>query len=122
MVLAFVRKGGKINAGKKGITVEETNTNADGSSVKTTVSQGSGCADYQAEHLAVMHEMRIALGELKQTLLGLNAMQIAETEALGVLLGLAEGEEVNGQVKAARQALTKAQGFKEATETMTGGM
>ena len=43
-------------------------------------------------------------------------MQIAQTTALDVLLGLAEGDKINGQVKTARTALTRAEGFKEAIE------
>ena len=47
---------------------------------------------------------------------GINAMQVAETSALDVLLGLAEGDQINGQVKEARKKLAQAEGFKEATE------
>lgn len=112
-----LRKGSGVDSE----TVEITSKDDRGEPVntKTTTTHASrpaSCDDYQADHLALMKELSTAVLEIKQVILGVDAMQKAETNALCVLLGLAEGDEINGQVKAAKTALLQAQGYKQATE------
>jgi hypothetical protein len=106
----------KLRKGDNSETVEITSKDDNGETVNTKTTKImqpsiAGCSDYQVEHLQM-------LTEIKQMLLGLDAMQKAETQALCVLLGIAEGDRINGQVKNAKDALLKAQGYKQATEDM----
>jgi hypothetical protein len=95
MILWFALRR-RIKAGKDGVTIGGAE---------------SPCAPYIAEHAA-------SLARLEAGVSAINVMQLAQTRALDILLGLAEGEAINGQVKAARAGLTRAEGFKDATETM----
>jgi hypothetical protein len=69
------------------------------------------CAPYVAGHTAILARLE-ALAEAT------NVMQLAQNEALDVLLGLAEGDQINGQVKAVRRKLIRAEGFKDGTEAV----
>jgi hypothetical protein len=111
ILLIFFRRGGRVKAGN--VTVEDARDT-------TPTESTSSCDNYQNEHLLSLKALQESLADIKKTLLGLNTMQIAETEALDVLLGIAEGEEINGQVTMARKNLTRAQGFKDATESIGG--
>lgn len=71
--------------------------------------------------MAALDRLSASLDSIAKTMHGINQMQLAETEALDVLLGLAEGDAINGQVKAARRKLTLAEGYKEASDSI-GGM
>ena len=106
----------KLRKGDNSETVEITSKDDNGEMVNTKTTKITqpaiaGCSDYQVEHLQM-------LTDIKQMLLGLDAMQKAETQELCVLLGIAEGDKINGQVKDAKDALLKAQGYKQATEDM----
>jgi hypothetical protein len=84
-------------------------------------SQQGGCIDYSAVHTPILQRLTEILDGLAPLVQGINEMQKAQNQALDVLLGLAEGDEVNGQVKNARKALTRAEGYKEATEEVSVG-
>lgn len=121
MVLRFLKHRRIAREANGTLTVEETSTTTK-TTTPATQPATPPCDSYQHEHMLILKALQESLTDLKQTLLGLNEMQIAETGALDVLLGLAEGEEVNGQVTAARNNLTRAQGFKQATETIGGSI
>lgn len=109
MVLAFLdRRKGKIKAGP----VE----------IGGTPDPAPACAPYVVEHSEILDRLTEAIEELRdlaraqaETTRGVDVMQRAELEALEVLLGLAEGEEKNGQIGKARAKLARAQGYKDAT-------
>ncbi len=114
MVLAFLdRRKGKIKAGPVEIG---------GNLSDSTPS----CTPYVAEHSEILDRLTEAIEELRdlariqaETTRGVDVMQRAELEALEVLLGIAEGEEKNGQIGRARTNLARAQGYKDATAEAT---
>lgn len=112
MLLAFFRRGGHVKAGS--VTVG-------GDSAPVVPISTLPCDSYQHDHMAALDRLSSAIDAIAKTMHGINQMQLAETEALDVLLGLAEGDAINGQVKAARRKLTLAEGYKEASDAI-GGM
>jgi hypothetical protein len=122
VVVIVLNRKIKLRKGDNSETVEITSKDDNGETVNTktmTINpHPTGCDDYQVEHLEIMKSLKYAVSELKSVLLGIDAMQKAETEALCVLLGIAEGDKINGQVAAAKSALLTAKGYKQATEDM----
>ena len=114
LVLVFIKAGVRLKFGKDGGEASETTTTT------TTTSQVPKCDSFQQEHMLILQELKAGLAEVAIIARGLDRLQIAQSEGLDVLLGLAEGEKVNGQVKEARRKLAVAEGFKEATEGGTG--
>jgi len=112
MLLAFFRRGGHVKAG---------NVTVGGDDVPVVPVSTLPCDNYQHDHMAALERLTESVTAIATMMNGMNQMQLAETEALDVLLGLAEGDAINGQVKAARRKLTLAEGFKEASEDI-GGM
>jgi hypothetical protein len=102
MILLFALRR-RIKAGKDGVEIG---------------GKGKGkmvpCAEYIAEHSAVLARLEIGQQALSAELKGINVMQIVVTQALDVLLGLAEGEHVNGQIAKVRQNIARGEGYKEA--------
>lgn len=78
----------------------------------------ASCAPYFVAHDEMLKALTENMAALGPALRGINSMQLAQTQALDVLLGIAEGSSINGQVARARSALTRAEGYKEATDEM----
>ena len=116
MLLAFFRRGGHVKAGNVSVGEDSSPVPVPVVSVSTLP-----CDSYQHDHMAALDRLSASLDSIAKTMHGINQMQLAETEALDVLLGLAEGDAINGQVKAARRKLTLAEGYKEASDAI-GGM
>ena len=118
MLLAFFRRGGHVRAGSVTVGGDDTPVPAPVPVVSVSTLP---CDSYQHDHMAALDRLSASLDSIAKTMHGINQMQLAETEALDVLLGLAEGDAINGQVKAARRKLTLAEGYKEASDAI-GGM
>ncbi len=114
MLLVFFRRGGRVTT--PAFTVEEAEQTED-----VEQSTTNACDSYQHEHMQILQELQNAVQEIKTSLVGMNTIHIAEVNALEVLLGLAEGDQINGQVANARRKLVHAQGFKDATDGIGGG-
>jgi hypothetical protein len=102
MILGFAMRR-RIKASKGEVVIDEQE---EGKGQAATL-----CAPYVAGHTAILARLE-ALAEAT------NVMQLAQNEALDVLLGLAEGDQINGQVKAVRRKLIRAEGFKDGTEAV----
>jgi hypothetical protein len=126
IALRMARSGGKTKArlGPKGLELESAGADP----AATLGCPPGGCIDHYAEHAPLLEQLVAAVAQLTKAVeiivtegRGTREVLAAQSQGLDVLLGLAEGEEVNGQVKAARSALTRAEGYKEATEAVAGG-
>lgn len=115
MIIDFVRKGGRFRVGPSGAEIGED-------------ARPEPCAPYVVEHTEILKKLEQSvkiLTDIQATtsreIAGIDNMQRAQNESLDVLLGLAAGEEPNGQIERARIGLAKAQGFKDATSATQGG-
>ena len=109
-ILAMVSKGDLSVDLFKGIFKKQTKPKADRRKNPPV------CAPYVEEHTCILKELQQGQIDVKNELRGIDETQKAFSEAFDVLLGLAKGEEANGQVDAARIRLAKAAGFREATQ------
>lgn len=117
MIIEFAKKGGKFKFRFK-----------DGGAEISESATIEPCAPYVVEHTEILKKLEQSvklLTDIQATtsreIAGIDNMQRAQNESLDVLLGLAAGEEPNGQIERARIGLAKAQGFKDATSATQGG-
>jgi hypothetical protein len=111
MILWFAMRR-RIKAGKNGLEV--------GAAAAEEAPPLLCEARIAVEHSELLTRLTAVVEALAPQLAGINQMLQAHSEGFDVLLGLAEGDQINGQVKKARNSIARAQGFKDAADQLGG--